>query len=476
MNLKDNIQNILNKINNDEDLAVLFKPIKKEKGSIAYIPIGIVSGKLDEENLTFTTKNKTFNHLIKGPNEYGFAFSKTLTNTVKSNKLIPKIIQEKLMLKSLKNFYYIYAKDQHKNPVLGVQSMDDPSSMDLLYDEELLNYYIKKFPSSKEIIELLKKASGELNLDIKEISTLLEDTYSNKEQSKQILTSIWKHYLSDKSYNIFINGSDISPKKEIVKKICDKANIPYHYVSTVEKYEITDMDNMLKNLINKCDNNIELAENTVLIIDNIDKLALSDISAESFALAQLNLAKILRGETIELKINKIKKIKFDTSKMMIIGMGNFKDDEIEDIKISGFTSVINTKNKDKEKYKLGMLEGLFDNFKMIIQMDNPKLEDYLNLLINREGAGLLNNINFFNNLDIKLTFSKEVINDIANYAYKNKMSLSDLSELIENLLSKASFEIAMNPDMYEELVITHETISNSNKYTLVKKKAKDEKK
>ncbi len=354
--------------------------------------------------------------------------------------------------------------------------MDDPSSMDLLYDEELLNYYIKKFPSSKEIIELLKKASGELNLDIKEISTLLEDTYSNKEQSKQILTSIWKHYLSDKSYNIFINGSDISPKKEIVKKICDKANIPYHYVSTVEKYEITDMDNMLKNLINKCDNNIELAENTVLIIDNIDKLALSDISAESFALAQLNLAKILRGETIELKINKIKKIKFDTSKMMIIGMGNFKDDEIEDIKISGFTSVINTKNKDKEKYKLGMLEGLFDNFKMIIQMDNPKLEDYLNLLINREGAGLLNNINFFNNLDIKLTFSKEVINDIANYAYKNKMSLSDLSELIENLLSKASFEIAMNPDMYEELVITHETISNSNKYTLVKKKAKDEKK
>ncbi len=470
MNLKDSIHYILNKINNNEELAVIFKLYKEEQGSIAYIPIGIISGKLDTDNLTFTSNNKTFNHLIKGPKDYGFAFSKTLTDTVRNNKFIPKIIQERQMLKSLSSFYYIYAKDQHKNPVVGVQSIDDASNIDILYEEELLNYYLRKFPSAKEIIELLKRASGQLNLDIKEISKSLEENYSNKEQSKQILTAIWKHYHSDSSYNIFINGSEITPKREIIKSICDKANIPYYYFSTVEKYEITDIDTMLKKLIKQSDNNLELAENTILVIDNIDKLALTDLSSDSFANAQLNLAKILRGETIKLRYNKHKKVQFDTSKMMIIGMGNYEDEELKDIKINGFTSKKDTRKDSKEKYKPGMLEGLFDNFKMIIQMDNPNLQDYQNYLTNRENAGIINNINFFNNLNIKLTISDDVINKLANYAYENKMSLSDLRETIENMLSIPSFEIAKNPNMYDELVVTSDTILDNKKYILKRKK------
>lgn len=471
MNLKDNIQNILNKINvsSDEELAVIFKKYQEEKGSIVYLPIGIVSGKLDVENLTFTSNNITFNHLIKGPKEYGFAFAKTLTETIKNSKLMPKIIREKLMLKSLRNFYYIYAKDKNKNPVVGVQSIEDASNIDILYEEELLNYYIKKFPSAKEIIELLKKASGELNLDVKEISGILKDTYSNKEQAKQILTAIWKNYLSDTSYNIYINGSPITPKKEIIKSICDKANIPYHYVSAIEKYEIRDINSVLKELINKCNGNIELAENSVLIIDDINKLALTSMTDDSFTIAQMNLAKILRGETFELIYGKRKKVYFDASKLMIIGMGNFEDEEIEDIKVRGFSSKTDTRQDSKEKYTYGMLEGLFDNFKMIIQMDNPNLQDYQNYLLNRYTAGIINNIEFFNNINVKLTIPKEVILQLAELAYKKKMSLNDVSELIEKMLSVVSFEIANNPDMYEEVIITSETIQDNKKYTLVKR-------
>ena len=471
MNFKGSIENLFNKSqNNEEDLAVIFKNCMEEKGSIVYLPVGIASGKLDEESLSFVSGDLTFNHLIKGPKEYGFAFSKTLTETVRNNKFIPKIIQEKLMLRSLSNFNYIYTKDQHKNPLVGVQSLDDNSDIDILYEDELLNYYIKNFPTAKEIIALLKKASGKLNLDIKEISTALDNTYSNKKQSKQILTAIWKHYLSNTSYNIFVNGSDISPKREIIKSICDKANIPCYYVSTIENYEITDMENMLKSLIHQCGNNVELAENSILVIDDINKLALTSMSDDSFANAQINLAKILRGETFELRYSKVKKVNFDTSKMMIIGMGNFEDDEIEDIKIGGFSPKANIRKDKKAKYKPGMLEGLFDNFKMIIQMDEPNLQDYQNYLSKREKAGIINNIDFFGNLDIKLTISDEVISNLANLAYKNKMSLNDLSDFIENMLSIASFEIAKNPAEYKELVITPDTITDNKAYTLIKRK------
>ena len=39
-----------------------------------------------------------------------------------------------------------------------------------------------------------------------------------------------------------------------------------------------------------------------------------------------------------------------------------------------------------------MLDGLFDNFSMIIQMNEPNLQDYQSVLSNRENAGIINNI------------------------------------------------------------------------------------
>lgn len=471
MNFRGKIENLFNKNqNSDEELAVIFKNCEEKDGSIVYLPVGVVSGKLDEETLSFTSGDVTFNHLIKGPKEYGFAFSKTLTETVKENKLIPKVIQIKLMLRSLRNFNYIYAKDQHKNPIVGVQSSDNTSDIDILYEDELLNYYIKNFPTAKEIIDLLKKASGRLYLDIKEISKALEESFTNSKQSKEILTSIWKHTHSNKPYNIFINGSDITPKKDIIKKICTISNMACYYVSAIDNYEIFDVQDILKSLLEAFDNNLQLAEHSILIIDNIDKLALNDLSTDAFANAQYNLAKLLRGETIELEYNRFKKVNFNTSKMMIIGMGNFKNREYEDFKVSGFSNSKEKKNTDaKDKYRYGMLDGLFDYFKRIIQMDEPLEEDYRLLLMERENAGILSNADFFNSFNIKLTFKKEVINRIAKEAYEKRMSQTDIRDYIENLLSKASYEISMHPNLYKELVITPETITDNKVYKLVKR-------
>lgn len=277
MNINKSIQNIISKvvIEKDEELAVIFKACQEQNSSKVYLPVGIVKGKLDEENLNFICNNFTFNHLIKGPEQFGFAYSKTITETVKNNRFIPLVLQEKKILKDLQKYYYIYAKDKSNNPIVGIQSIDD-NNINILCEDELLNYYIKMFPKAKDIIDLLKKASGKLNLDIKYISDLLEKSFTNKEASKEILIAIWKHYHSDKSYHIFINGSEITPKKEIIKSICEKANIPYHFVSAVENYEITNIEEILKNLLEKSNYDLQLAENTILVIDNIDKLALTD--------------------------------------------------------------------------------------------------------------------------------------------------------------------------------------------------------
>ena len=472
MNFKGNIESLFNRRqNNEEDLAIIFKNYVEENGSIVYLPIGVASGKLDEENLSFASNNMTFNHLIKGPKKYGFAFSKALTETIRNNNRIPKIIQERLMLKSLRNFKYIYAKDKHKNPIIGVQSIDNSSNIDVLYEDELFNYYIKNFPTAKDVIELLKKASGKIYLDIKETTKILEENYTNVKQSKQILTSIWKHLHSNEAYNIFINGSDITPKKEIIKRICDISNIHCYCVSTIDNCEIFDAEIVLKALLAANNYNKEQAEHSILIMDNFDMLAANSLTAEAFAMAQYNIARILKGETILLEYSRSKKVYFDTSKLMIIGMGNFKqkESEFEDIVIRGFqSSKDKNKKEDNNVYKYGILEGLLNNFKSIIQMDEPKFEDYKLLLTERESAGILSNTEFFRNFNIELTFNKEAINRMASEAYKKRMTQADIRVYIENILSKASLQIAENPNLYKELIIFSDTITDNKAYKLVK--------
>ena len=53
------------------------------------------------------------------------------------------------------------------------------------------------------------------------------------------------------------------------------------------------------------------------------------------------------------------------------------------------------------------------------------------------------------------------------------MTVAEVRELIEKIISKASFEIAMNPNEYEELLITPETIKDNNAYTLIRKKTNE---
>ena len=55
MNINESIRNIINKlsINKDDELAVILKKHQEENNTKVYLPVGIVKGKLDEENLNF---------------------------------------------------------------------------------------------------------------------------------------------------------------------------------------------------------------------------------------------------------------------------------------------------------------------------------------------------------------------------------------------------------------------------------------
>ena len=65
---------------------------------------------------------------------------------------------------------------------------------------------------------------------------------------------------------------------------------------------------------------------------------------------------------------------------------------------------------------------------------------------------------------------EEAINEIASSAEKKGFGARSLDSIIEAALSYASFEIASNPEVYSELIITPETIKDNTTYILKKKK------
>lgn len=55
-------------------------------------------------------------------------------------------------------------------------------------------------------------------------------------------------------------------------------------------------------------------------------------------------------------------------------------------------------------------------------------------------------------------------------ALKKKLGARSLDEILETALADASFEIATNPNIYQKLIITEETISKPSSYKLIKRK------
>ena len=70
---------------------------------------------------------------------------------------------------------------------------------------------------------------------------------------------------------------------------------------------------------------------------------------------------------------------------------------------------------------------------------------------------------------VNLIVSDTIKNKIASLAATSKYKVKTLESIIEKTLELAEFEIASNPNMYSELIITPETIADNKKYTLVKK-------
>lgn len=231
----------------------------------------------------------------------------------------------------------------------------------------------------------VKVSKNEGFLDYKETSPsklkeVMDSYVIGQDEAKKMLSiSVYNHLKRisntsnikiDKS-NIILVGPSGSGKTLLAKTISDYVDIPCIIVDattfTESGYTGDDVNQILKRLLIKCDNDIDVAQNGIVFIDEIDKLSKSsdghsntrDVSGQG---VQQSLLKIVEGDEVYLEDEESGLVtKFDTTNLLFICSGAFVG--IEEI-------VKSKKNRNKIGYAGSLTESKLVNSNHEVQAED----------------------------------------------------------------------------------------------------------
>lgn len=141
--------------------------------------------------------------------------------------------------------------------------------------------------------------------------------------------------------------------------------------------------------------------------------------------------------------------------------------------VKGFANTPNNQSKQMTRIDYlneGLLEDLVISIQNIIELDKPTTKEYIANINKDEDNSLNISKKFLESLNIRLTVEETAIKRISEVIEKNGYAEGQINEIIDKALALAAFEIATNPNTYEELIISEDTISDNSKYKLIKRK------
>lgn len=307
--------------------------------------------------------------------------------------------------------------------------------------------------------------------------------YKRLRQSKKTDIEIQKS-------NILMIGSTGSGKTYLAQSLAKFLGVPFCIADattlTEAGYVGEDAENILLRLLENADYNIERAEQGIIYIDEIDKLARKgentsitrDVSGEG---VQQALLKILEGTVSKVPLNGGRKhpqaetVNIDTSKILFICGGAFDGLEkilqkececkpigfgadIKGIPDKGTMDLSDVQPHDLVKY--GMMPELIGRLPVITTLTPLSESDLLRILTEPKNA-LVKQYQELLALDnVKLEFDDGALHEIADLAIKRNIGARGLRSIVEGALQKIMFEV---PDMngVERVVVTSGVIDGT---------------